>query len=317
MKRRRFTRFLPGISAALLIEMSPFKRLKAMDPNYIHQMSLGDIKCTLLYDMDFVYRGQDFFRNVDEEILVKELIEYGQTLDRIPSPYIGLLLEYESNKILIDTGVGYMEQGQEINGQQFKLEGRLQKLLRRVGVDGWDLTHLILTHFHPDHIGGVYSSDGQLLYPNAKIYAHADEWEYWMGGKSSQQPSIFRYFINENIAPLKDENIYLVGMDDEEIAEGVRLIKTSGHTPGHLSVALQSQGEQLLYISDTWLHPLHIRHVDWETVYDLDQDLAHKSRIFMLEEAYKNNMTVQSFHFPFPGLGHVDKVKDGWTWVPK
>lgn len=317
MKRRLFSRYLSGISAAFLIEMSPFKRLNAMDPNYIHQMSLGGIKCTLLYDMDFVYRGQDFFRNVDEEILVRELIEYGQALERIPSPYIGLLLEYESNKILIDTGVGYMEQGQEINGQQFKLEGRLQKLLRRVGVDGRDLTHLILTHFHPDHIGGVYSSDGQLLYPNAKIYAHADEWEYWMGGKSSQQPSIFRYFINENIAPLKDENIYLVGMDDEEIAEGVRLIKTSGHTPGHLSVALQSQGEQLLYISDTWLHPLHIRHLDWETVYDLDQDLARKSRIFMLEEAYKNNMLVQSFHFPFPGLGHIDKVKDGWTWVPK
>ncbi len=317
MKRRRFTRFLPGISAAFLIEMSPFKRLNAMDPNYIHQVSLGDIKCTLLYDMDFVYRGQDFFRNVDEEILVRELIEYGQALERIPSPYIGLLLEYESNKILIDTGVGYMEQAQEINGQQFKLEGRLQKLLRRVGVDGHDITHLILTHFHPDHIGGVYSSDGQLLYPNAKIYAHADEWEYWMGGKSSQQPSIFRYFINENIAPLKDENIYLVGMNEEEIVKGVRLIKTSGHTPGHLSVALQSQGEQLLYISDTWLHPLHIRHLDWETVYDLDQDLARKSRIFMLEEAYNNNMLVQSFHFPFPGLGHVDKVKDGWTWVPK
>lgn len=288
-----------------------------MDPNYIHQMSLGDIKCTLLYDMDFVYRGQDFFRNVDEEILVKELIEYGQTLDRIPSPYIGLLLESESNKILIDTGVGYMEQTQEINGQQFKLEGRLQKVLGKVGVEGQDITHLILTHFHPDHIGGVYSSDGQLLYPNAKIYAHADEWEYWMGGKSSQQPSIFRYFINENIAPLKDENIYLVGMNEEEIVKGVRLIKTPGHTPGHLSVALQSQGEQLLYISDTWLHPLHIRHLDWETVYDLDQDLARKSRIFMLEEAYNNNMLVQSFHFPFPGLGHVDKVKDGWTWVPK
>lgn len=317
MKRRLFLRCLSGISAAFLIEMSPFKRLNAMDPNYIHKMSLGDIKCTLLYDMDFVYRGQDFFRNVDEEILVRELIECGQALERIPSPYIGLLLEYESNKILIDTGVGYMEETQEINGQQFKLEGRLQKLLRRVGVDGHDITHLILTHFHPDHIGGVYSSDGQLLYPNAKIYAHADEWEYWMGGKSSQQPSIFRYFINENIAPLKDENIYLVGMNEEEIVKGVRLIKTPGHTPGHLSVALQSQGEQLLYISDTWLHPLHIRHLDWETVYDLDQDLARKSRIFMLEEAYNNNMLVQSFHFPFPGLGHVDKVKDGWTWVPK
>ncbi len=77
---------------------------------------------------------------------------------------------------------------------------------------------------------------------------------------------------------------------------------------------IHSGKEQLLYISDAFLHPLHIERVDWQTNYDLDQQKAKLTRIKLFELAHKEGMLVNAFHFDFPGLGNIDKHKDTWIW---
>jgi hypothetical protein len=69
-----------------------------------------------------------------------------------------------------------------------------------------------------------------------------------------------------------------------------------------------------LYISDAFLHPLHIERLDWQTNYDLDHEKAKSSRIKLLELAHKERMLINAFHFDFPGLGRVEKHNNRWTW---
>ncbi len=280
-----------------------------------HSFNFGDFKCTVFHDLDFVYQAEHYFINAAEDVREKSLKKYNQIPDKIPSPFISLLLEREDQRVLIDTGLGFMEEPVDFHGQPIKFKGQLQHQLRSHDVDPDTITHVVMTHFHPDHIGGVCDDQKQLHFPKAKHIAHREEWDYWTGETAASQPPLFGYFIDQNIRPLHDKNLQLLTGAEAEILPDITFIQVPGHTPGQFALHVASQGKDLLFISDVWLHPLHIEHLEWQTSYDLDHDLAMKSRIRMLELAYRNNMLVQSFHFPFPGLGHIDKTKDDWQWV--
>ncbi len=281
----------------------------------IHQFNIGDFTCTLFKDLLFTYQAEHYFINISEDEAEEALRPYGHATDNISSPFVALLLERRDQKILIDTGLGYMEEAIEFQGQPMKFQGDLARLLSEQGIDADAITHVVMTHFHPDHIGGVCHPDKSLAFPKAKYIAHQDEWDFWMSDKVASLPPIFNFFVEYNIHPLKDANVELLNKRETDILPGVTAIQVPGHTPGQFALRIESSGEKLLFISDTWLHPLHIEHLDWQTSYDQDHDLARKSRVQMLELAHSENMLVQSFHFPFPGLGRVEKTMSGWKWV--
>jgi glyoxylase-like metal-dependent hydrolase (beta-lactamase superfamily II) len=85
---------------------------------------------------------------------------------------------------------------------------------------------------------------------------------------------MFGYFIEKNISGLKNQNIELIKGEEQQILPGIRAIQTPGHTPGQLALTIASEKDKLLFISDAFLHPLHIEHIDWQTNYDLDHELA-------------------------------------------
>lgn len=177
-----------------------------------------------------------------------------------------------------------------------------------------DITDVVITHFHPDHIGGIFSENNQLNFPNARFHMHEDEWRYWHSSQSDNQPAQFKYFVEKNITKLKDLNLNLIKGDFVDLLPGITAMKADGHTPGQIAMIIGSENEQLLYISDAFLHPLHIERLDWQTNYDLDNTKAKASRIKLLELGYKNNMMINAFHFDFPGLGRIEKHDNNWIW---
>lgn len=283
--------------------------------DHIHQFQIGDFQAFLLHDMQFTYKGPDFFSNVEPDHAAKGLERYHHTMEHIPSPYVSLLLVKEEQKILIDTGLGFRQEPMEFKGVKFPIKGRLRSLLKETGVGEEEITGVILTHLHPDHIGGVCDENAQPVFPKAKYYIHQHEWDYWYRSGADQENPLFKIFIEQNIHPIKNSDLTLIKQDEFEITPGIQSFKVPGHTPGQLALQIESLGEKLLFISDVWLHPLHIEYIDWQTNYDKDHGLAKKSRVQMLELAYRENMLVQSFHFAFPGLGKIDKTNSGWKWV--
>ncbi len=193
-------------------------------------------------------------------------------------------------------------------------DGKLHELLLQEKINKEEVTDVILTHLHPDHIGGIYSEEGKLNFSNARFHIHEDEWNYWHSAQSDNQPDSFKYFVEKNVTKLKGGNLNLIRGDFAEILPGITAVKADGHTPGQLAVAIQSDKENVLYISDAFLHPLHIEKLDWETNYDLDLTKAKQCRIKLLDLAYQNSMLINAFHFNFPGLGRVNKRNNSWKW---
>lgn len=275
---------------------------------------IGAVDCTIFRDLQFKYMAKDFFINADPEQLSQSLKKYHLTPENIPSPFIAILLQSGDQKILIDTGIGFSEKPLVFRGASHEFKGRLHHLLEQEKVRAEDITDVIITHFHPDHIGGIYADKGLLHFPNARFHMHEDEWGYWHSSKSDNQPDMFKFFIDRNITKLKDKKLHLIKGDFVEVLPGITAVTADGHTPGQIALVVHSGKEQLLYISDAFLHPLHIERTDWQTNYDLDHERAKRSRIKLLDLAYKENMLVSAFHFDFPGLGRIEKNTGKWSW---
>jgi glyoxylase-like metal-dependent hydrolase (beta-lactamase superfamily II) len=294
-------------------QFSIFNTAFLMDDDTV-KINIGKFKCTVFRDLMFKYLAKDFFINANQEELNASLNKYHIGPDNIPSPFIAVLLQQDDRKILIDTGVGFSEKPVTVRGNSILFKGRLRQLLHQENIKNEDITDVIITHFHPDHIGGIFSDDGRLNFSNARFHLHEDEWSYWHTSQSDNQPAQFKYFIDKNITKLKGHSLNLIKGDFVALLPGITAMKVDGHTPGQIALIIHSENEHLLYISDAFLHPLHIERLDWQTNYDLDHGKAKQSRVKLLELAYKDDMLVNAFHFDFPGLGRIDKYNNDWTW---
>lgn len=203
-----------------------------------------------------------------------------------------------------------MEKPVRVRGNPVVFQGKLHQLLNDENI----AADVIITHFHPDHIGGIFNDAGNLNFPNARFHMHEDEWKFWHSSMSTNQPEQFKFFIERNITKLKDRNLNLISGDFVDLMPGITAVKADAHTSGQIAIVVHSNKEHLLYISDAFLHPLHIEKLDWQTNYDLDHKKAKESRIKLLELASKEHMLVNGFHFKFPGLGRAEKSKNSWLW---
>lgn len=314
MKRRKFILNTALISSGMTLGSIPKINL-FMNPN-IYKFEIGQFRCTILKDLMFAYKASDYFINVNDNLLKEYIKEYNFNPENIESPFIALLIETNTKKILIDTGSGYSENPITFRGKTIPLKGNLLKLLDEIDVSRESITDVIITHCHPDHIGGIFS-DNELNYPNAKFHIHEKEWNYWTSFKSDNENPLFKIFVENNIKQLSNQNLSLIKGDDNEIESGITSILSEGHTPGQISIDLSSEGKSLLYTSDAFLHPIHIKELNWRTNYDNNHEQAKRTREKLLSISKANNSMINSFHFDFPGLGYAEKKGNKWNWTAK
>lgn len=271
-----------------------------------YSFRIGAFECTAINDGDALYDAEDYAPNAPPEEVRRALEAHGHEPRDIPSPYSGLLVRTGSNVVLIDTGAGDL----------FPAVGKLLANLRGAGIEPEEVDTVILTHGHPDHIGGNVGEDGKPVFANARHVMFRAEWDYWTDdGVLAGLAPVFGEWSRKNLAPLRDRVNLL---DSEiEIVPGIQAIDAAGHTPGHLALGIRSGGDELLYISDAALHPIHLEHPDWHPIWDFEpsEAIANKRRLF--DRAATDQSLLLAFHFPpFPSLGHVTKRGTGWQWDP-
>jgi len=271
-----------------------------------YQFKLGDFECVSVSDGSHDYPIQDFFANVPKEQIEELLRQHKLPTDRITTPYTYLFVNTKQHRVLVDMGAGNL----------FPTTGRLVQNLKAADIEPAEIDTVIITHAHPDHIGGALDEEGNLVFANAHYYIWKHEWDFWFSKTAlAKAPEIFIKIARKNLEPVKDR----VSLLDHEskILPGICIIAAPGHTPGHIVVSVFSSDEQLLYVSDTVLHPLHLEHPDWIPIYDTlpDKAAASKHRIFDRAAAEKAWVIGQHFS-PFPSLGHMIKKGEGWQWQP-
>lgn len=279
-----------------------------------YSFGIGTIKCTPVSDGSFPYPPSLCFANVPQQRLEEKMRAHGLGTDEVILTYTCLLVSTGKNKVLIDTGAGNIAPS----------TGELMANIEKAGVHTSEIDTVILTHGHPDHIGGTVDSEGKPAFPNARYLMWKDEWEFW----TSEAPDLGSMQVPEELKtglilgtarrclpPLRKQ-IELVEKESE-VVPGIHLLPAPGHTPGHAAVAIASGRDSVLHIADAVLHPILMEQPAWQTAFDLAQDQAAETRRRLLDRAAADRTKVMAYHFPFPTLGRVlSRGADGWQWEP-
>lgn len=285
-----------------------------------YRFPLGKFECFAISDGSFNYPLASFFANAPGDELEKTLHQHNLPIDHISTPYTCLFVDTGQHKVLIDTGAGNLSE----SAAKFfpsvdhttTVTGQLLQNMRAVGIEPGDIDVVVITHAHPDHVGGTLDEEGKLIFANAHYYMAREEWEFWTSETAlAKSPAPMVHIARYNLEPLQDR---LTLIDDaSEIVPGIQAIATPGHTPGHMAVSITSEGAQLLHISDVVLHPLHLEHPEWIPAFDISPEQAAASKHRTFNDVAEEQVLVFAHHFPpFPNLGYVLRQAQGWQWQP-
>lgn len=269
-----------------------------------HGFSIGTMDAVAVNDADVAYKASQYFTNAPATVLNEALAARNIDPEAIPSPFTCLYVATGQNRVLIDTGAGALLEG----------GGRLMRELLAEGIGPEAIDTVILTHAHPDHIGGTTNTDGTPAFPNAEFVIDETEWTFWTDeSRLATVAPFFATVARQHLTPIRDRVRLVSG--ETEIVPGIRTITAGGHTPGHTVVVIESGRDSLLYLSDTVLHPLHLEYPSWQTSYDMDAALADASKRSISDMAAAEKMGVLAFHFhPFPGIGMIERNGSRWSW---
>lgn len=228
--------------------------------------------------------------------------------DKFVNMFTPTLVNTGSELILFDTGIGA---GGRANGL-----GQTRARLEASGYKPDDVSVVVITHMHGDHIGGMME-EGAPAYPNARYVTGQAEYDFWTAPERMSGPTEnAAKAVEANVKPVAEKTTFIA--DGGEVVAGITGMAAFGHTPGHMIYMLESDGRQLVLTADTANHYIaSLRQPDWHVSFDADKDAAVATRKKVFDMLATDRLPFIGYHMPFPAVGFVEKLETGYRFVPE
>jgi glyoxylase-like metal-dependent hydrolase (beta-lactamase superfamily II) len=282
-----------------------------------YRYKVGDIQVTVVSDGKNVFKLEDSFITNAKKDEVNAALEKAFMPRDIMSIYFAPLVINTGGKLVVlDTGNGAVAKANSKGAN-----GLFADNMAAAGFDANAVDMVVISHFHGDHVNGLLTADGTPAFPNAEVLVPATEWKFWMDdGEMSRAPAgrmqglfknnrnIFEAALKKKVTPYEW---------DKEVAPGMLAVESVGHTPGHTSYVLSSGSGKVFIQSDVTNNPNPFAtNPGWHAFFDQDGDMAEKTRRRVYDMVVAEKLQVQGFHYPFPGLGNVEKDGSGYRVIP-
>ncbi len=277
-----------------------------------YRMKLGSFVVTALYD-GYIDLDSAILKGAPADEIERLLARSFQKSPNTTSVN-AYLIDAGSRRVLVDAG------SHDLFGPTL---GRLHANLRAAGYAPEQVDAVLITHLHPDHVGGV-TADGKMAFPNATVHVDRRESEFWLGAANlaaaPQDAKAFFRGAQASAAPYVAAGRWKTYDGDAELVPGIRPLsygRTPGHTPGHEGYMVESGGQKMLVWGDV-VHSAAVQFPRPEVTiaFDADPKEARATRLRLLDLAVRERLLVAAAHISFPGLGHVRKEGAAYAWVP-
>jgi glyoxylase-like metal-dependent hydrolase (beta-lactamase superfamily II) len=279
-----------------------------------YALKIGDIDVMVVSDGVLPIPAKTLAHNIDPAVRTAWLKDEFLSPEMLDWPLNVVVVRSGGRIILVDAGLGA---DPDLHLPQ---AGRLVSRLEAAGIDLASVTDVVLTHMHMDHIGGLLV-DGvkDRLRPDLRIHVAAAELKFWESPDFSRavMPQGFpdalrraaKQFVNDYRSQLRPFE------EEHEVAPGVVVRRTGGHTPGHSVVRLASGADRLTFAGDA-VFQVGFDQPEWHNGFEHDPEEAARVRVRLLRELAKTGEMLVATHLPFPSICHVAAVGDAFRCVP-
>ncbi|MDF2861474.1 MAG: metallo-beta-lactamase superfamily protein 2 [Achromobacter mucicolens] len=278
-----------------------------------YAVQIGDIDALVVSDGVLPLPTSTMATNADPADLADWLDHMYMPPDAFDWPLNVMVARSGEQTILIDAGLGGQFPG-------FPRAGQFPQRLQSAGIALESVTDVIVTHMHMDHVGGLLVPGvKERLRKDVRIHVNATEVAFWTSPDFTQTvmpkpvPAVLRSTATSFYETYRDQ--IQVFEDRKEVAPGVIVRLTGGHTPGHCVVDLISDGDRLTFAGDA-VFPVAFDHPEWHNGFEHDPVESARVRLALFNGLAQNKGLLVAAHLPFPSVGRVAKEGDAFRWVP-